>query len=81
MQQNKYVIVKVEDKQIPILFPDLIPHRKMAYGGKPVSAGFFGVKVADNKLSVWVYGDSETLHLSSRPEDSDIIEKFLLKQS
>lgn len=70
-------------RNIPVIFPDILVHKevaervgscKMLRGvAKPVSAGFvqFG-----NGGKVQAFGESESLGLASRPQDSEIITTY-----
>lgn len=72
---GKYIISKIGNKEVAILFSPHIIHNNIGTNresrGQIVSAGFFTIK--DNVVSV--YGKSETLKLESREEDSEIIEQ------
>jgi hypothetical protein len=84
----KYIMVKVDDRQIPILFPSELVHadvwkylRRPFYDaarmGDPsvVSAGFVeGLAVAVSM------GESETLDIKSRDEDARIINNHPYEQ-
>ena len=63
----KYIIVG--DLEIPILFHQCLKHPEMAIGYKVVAAGFWNGKHA--------YGMSTGLNISSRPEDTEIIQRAL----
>ena len=77
LQLMKYIIIKGPITSMPILFPSLISHDVMAkqvkHIGEPLSAGF--VDLMDGRLSA--YSKSSSLELKSRPEDSEIINRFL----
>lgn len=78
----KYIVFesKVEDMKIliPVIFPTTLVHSLVAQGvpkilddhgfsnAKPVSAG-------DCTVIAKCSGRSETMHLSSRPEDTDLV--------
>jgi len=63
----------------PILFPVIFAHRDIAASlidkEKLVSAGF--VYLDDNK--VVAHDGSDSLGLKARPQDAEIIQRFLLK--
>lgn len=82
----KYIIIEIQDpmdpacnKEFPIIFPEEVSHRdvaRMHYVGKRVlkSAGFcdYGLK------SGWIaVGKSESTGFESRPQDSDILNKYI----
>ena len=70
----KYIIVRDrEEKESAIVFPDRIIHREVARihsasGTRVVSAGF--CQIGDH-VAAW--GESESLRIKSRPEDSVIL--------
>lgn len=72
----KYIIYEINGIPSPVLFPDHIPHRNIAvalsgfYSRALVSAGFFTADLG-------AHGQSESLNLSSREEDTPIITNFL----
>jgi hypothetical protein len=70
----KYVIVEKMGIEVPLMFPDCVPHETFA-DMKPVSAAKFFVSVdsKDNKVYT-TYGESTSLKLKPRPEDADIIQ-------
>jgi len=84
----KYIIFDIGDIgdiELPVVFPDLIQHSdvvaKSAWGkeGTPVSAGFFEIHAPAGLQPDNMYiarGESISLNLKSRPEDSDILTKF-----
>ena len=65
----KYIIF---NDCFPVVFFEGIPHTEQAKGTifKPTSAGFY-----DKKRGC--YGYSNSLNLKSRPEDTEIIRKFI----
>lgn len=79
--KTKYIISKVGDKYMPIIFPNQVPHRRMAYWGADavVSAGFIW-RMDDGSFRV--NGDSESLttmcrrKITSRAEDVEILNQF-----
>lgn len=68
----KYIIIDIEGKEIPILFPKSIQHNKMAgnFLYPVVSVGF--VQIEANR-TLTAYGKSDSLRKSARPIDSDIL--------
>lgn len=75
MFRGKYVIFEKNGLEYPVLFPNhFIDHNTVIVGyDKPVSAGFFCIDGED----VFVSGKSQTLNLSSRKEDADLIKRQL----
>jgi len=67
--KKKYVITRDE---VIIVFPELIEHRKFS-NFEPVSAGFisFGTG-AHGQMTCQCYGESISLGIESRPEDTSI---------
>lgn len=78
MNQMKYIIFTGTLHAEPVIFPMVQQHDDMAEAlkdrcGKPVSAGF--VDITDGVMSA--HGESDSLGISSRPQDSQIINLFL----
>lgn len=77
MVEQKYIIVldySVDDeKEIPIVFPKDLVHRDVAWRYTAISAGFW---YADKQGKVFVRGKSDSIGVSSRPEDAAIIQKY-----
>lgn len=76
----KYIVIKEQGVELPILFPEVLNHALIANWvnkdfpkPKCISAGFAKANTAG--ASVW--GESVTLKLKSRPEDADLIEHIL----
>jgi hypothetical protein len=73
MQSNelKYVMNNYLGVESPVVFPPMIKHtdRVDVTFGQPFSAGFCVIK--DSKVEC--YGESISLNLKSRPEDSLIL--------
>ena len=65
----KYVIIEKNFAEVPIIFPDMIPHDFFS-NLKPISAGKMRVG-KNNEYFAW--GASHSLQLKSRPEDAEII--------
>lgn len=80
--QNKYIIIEILGQVTPFLFPETLSHSNVAYsiglGSKPISAGFWTVRPNEdgNGVRYEVYGESFTLNLKSRKEDSEILNRF-----
>ena len=71
----KYVIFSMNGIEVPVIFTGLTAHSYMTEklsDWKPVSAGF--VSLTEDGLIA--YGDSVTLGISSREEDTQIINRF-----
>lgn len=71
----KYVIVKELGVEIPIMFPDMVPHNAFA-DKEPISGGKFRAEIEPEYLDeivIMTYGESTSLKLKPRPEDADII--------
>ena len=86
MQWGKYIIKEVRGHEVAIVFDALITHADIGTchesRGKTVSAGFFAVGAKPREkdpddIDVSVFGNSETLKLSTREEDSRLIKKML----
>lgn len=89
MEELKYVMFDLEGLEFPILFPKFVNHNRTEEGmvhsirrsfsdkgltggdAEVVSAGFWDGRNA--------HGMSESLKMNSRPQDTDIITKFLGK--
>ena len=70
----KYIVFKHLGDEVPVLFSDIIQHRSMAAimgltDKQLISAGF----VAKTRGEIDAFGESYTLNLQSRPEDTRII--------
>ena len=80
MIKSKYIILD-DGIGTPIVFSPLVQHYKEAGGRPVVSAGFCDVHVkpdGDNQKIEWfVWGESISLRKKSRPEDAELINKFL----
>ena len=75
--RKKYIIVKEDILELPILFDQYLIHNTIA--GKYyniVSGGFFEI-TKDNDIIV--YGKSTSLNVDSRPIDANIIKQFLFQ--
>lgn len=56
-----------------IIFPEYVMHRDVGVQGEILGAGF--IEVIDGKWSC--YGESISLKIKSRPEDTKIANKFI----
>lgn len=84
----KYVIIDHVGLELPIIFPDILNHSTFIEL-RPVSAGEVQIYGADgplpdaccceNALRGCTYGKSVSLNLKSRPEDSELIAKELMR--
>ena len=70
----KYVII---DGIAPVIFFGGIPHSEMLKLGAITSAGFLKFYLNDGKISIAVFGHSESLNLNPKPADADIIKGIL----
>ncbi|KKM28124.1 hypothetical protein LCGC14_1567810 [marine sediment metagenome] len=75
----KYVMFDVDGIDVPVVFPEVIQHYQVVvntiWGSKvtPVSAGKITLFAP---LRVEAHGESISLELKSRPEDSAILTKY-----
>ena len=78
--RQKYIIFDNELIVYIIVFPDCLQHQNIAllFGdyNKPISAGFISLR--DNKAQC--YGESVSLKLKSRPEDSKLAQRQLFTE-
>ena len=76
----KYIIVESKlNGEYPVLFPEHIKHSDMAQRfqhNKIVSAG--KVLFNGNEKDIVVFGNSISLGLKSKPEDTDLIRRGLI---
>jgi len=74
--QMKYIIMKSAGIEAPILFHPILQHVDVVKDkSKVVSAGFCKLDKKDG--SIEVSGFSQTLDLGNRPEDVEIIFRFM----
>jgi hypothetical protein len=66
----KYLIVKKEGVEVPVLFSEVLLHREVAGQGQVLAAGFCE-RTAEGKWRV--AGRSLSLNLGTRPEDAEIL--------
>lgn len=77
--KGKYVVgempLAVGTMLTAVCFHEAINHSDMKklFVGEPLGAGFFHI----DQDKVWVYGESVSLNLKSRPEDSRHISRVL----
>jgi hypothetical protein len=75
--KKKYVIT---NNGLPILFDEALIHKYVSLNYSIDSAGFFSTTVNPiaNKIEVKCWGESNSLHIRSKPlTDEKIIEAFL----
>ena len=82
----KYVMFNIDGIEIPVVFPEMIQHHQVvapvvlswSVPATPVSAGKLTVytKLDDTTIVYEAHGESISLKLKSRPEDSGIITRF-----
>jgi hypothetical protein len=70
----KYIIVSHNDTEVPIIFPDNVPHTAFR-GFDPISAGRCHIYIGHKGMTYTAFGESTGLRISSRNEDSAIIKK------
>lgn len=75
--KSKYLIVLSYGLELPIVFNPILDHGAIAGQLKVISAGF--CYRCDNG-AYSVFGESITLKKKSRPEDAEIIQKYLEKE-
>lgn len=76
MLHSKYVIIDNGYVDVPVIFGPLLQHADVAraLNGTVLSAGFVRI---DQDGKVEAYGDSFSLKIGSREEDTAIIQKML----
>lgn len=74
MKQSKYLIVEDSGLEIPIVFNPILQHYKVGENQIKISAGFCS-RGEDGRFSVW--GKSISLELKSRPEDAEILNRYI----
>jgi hypothetical protein len=77
---HKYIVLRWQGREQVTVFPFAMKHADVFHHMKrecpeleAISAGFF---IVDNG-AVWTTGNSESLNLTSRPEDRQALESFL----
>lgn len=77
-RQMKYIVIDGYLNDLPIMFPASESHDQMALSlkhlGDVISAGF--VDLLDDG-GVSAYGDSHSLKIKSRPEDTALINRYM----
>jgi hypothetical protein len=71
--KQKYVITK---DNVIIVFPELLQHSEFK-NFEPISAGFISFGIKDGNPSCSCYGESISLNLKSREEDTLIAKRQL----
>lgn len=77
--KSKYIILELGGMVLPIVFTDLLAHADVArplcaQRGEVIGAGFCYI----NECGTYTcYGESVGLKVKSRPEDSDILNRYL----
>ena len=61
----KYIMFKINGGELPVIFPPEIIHKQMA---RNINAEVISAGMIDYNLTC--YGESETLGIKSRPEDT-----------
>lgn len=76
----KYIIWDDGVTECAMVFNNHIKHVDMVFKlmVEPISAGF--VQILSNPSDARAYGESVSLNLKSRPEDSDIIRRMLFPE-
>ena len=70
----KYIVIECNDMELPLVFSPLLLHHEVARDTKVKSAGFCML----NAVGKWITsGKSETLNLSARPQDDEILNAHL----
>ena len=72
--RSKYIIIKHAETEVPLVFSPLLSHKQAAGMTKVESAGYCQLDIAGR----WVAGgSSDSLDLSARPQDADILNERL----
>jgi len=79
MAKSKYIIfVNAAMMELPVIFNPIIDHCVVKLDGfKPISAGFCSLNKLEENISYSIWGESISLKLKSRPEDREILNKYL----
>jgi hypothetical protein len=75
MKKSKYIIVSQHDLEVPVVFCPLFNHKDVKVWGNVVSAGFCNKDPLTGKLQA--FGESVSLGIKSRSEDTDILNRYL----
>jgi hypothetical protein len=73
----KYIVVNSMGFDVPVVFPSLLNHNSIYCNNMVVSAGFVHLNIVKDQVIANCYGHSVSLRKQSRPEDSEILTKFL----
>jgi hypothetical protein len=60
-----------------ITFAEPIMHKEIRFDVEPISAGFYYITVFEGELIAKCYGDSVSLNLKGKPEDSELLTRQL----
>jgi hypothetical protein len=72
--RSKYIIIKHAEWEVPVVFSPLLSHKQVAGTTSIESAGYCQLDIA----GCWVTGGgSDSLDLSARPQDADILNERL----
>lgn len=63
-----------------ITFAEPTMHKEIRYDEKPISAGFYYLTVFEGEIIAKCYGDSVSLNLKGKPEDSELLTRQLKGQ-
>lgn len=63
-----------------ITFAEPMMHKEIRFHEEPISAGFYYLKIEDGEIFAKCYGDSISLNLRSKPEDSELLTKQMSGQ-
>jgi hypothetical protein len=77
MNEQKYIIVKKNEFELPIVFNSFLDHSSVAGNETVVSAGFCTIDLHSAQFSA--YGESKTLNVQSRGNDVDILNTLLIE--
>ena len=73
--RSKYIIIKHAGTEVPLVFSPVLSHKQVAGMTEVESAGYCELDIAGQ----WIAnGRSDSLELSSRPQDADILNERLL---
>jgi len=74
MLKSKYVIIWCRGVEIPIVFSQLLLHKQVADKNKAHAAGFCELDASGKWITE---GASDSLNLSTRPQDAEILNRHL----
>jgi hypothetical protein len=73
--RSKYIIIKHAGTEVPVVFSPVLSHKQVAGMTEAESAGYCELNIAGQ----WIAGGrADSLGLSSRPQDTDILNAYLL---